>query len=67
MLDFTEQVASTTLPPKLSPDTPTVSDNLQDIKTLADPAVTAATIAKLAPYRTDLQYVQVTEKPTEIS
>lgn len=49
MLDFTEQAPSTESPPELSPDTPTVSDSLQDTE------VTAATITALQPYREALE------------
>lgn len=79
MLDFTEQEASTTLQPELSPDTPIVSDNLQGISDameamaaaprLADPEITAATIAKLAPYLTKEQFksfVQTEEETEEV-
>jgi hypothetical protein len=72
MKDFTEQEVSTTSPPELSADTLTESDNHPDIEmiqrftdwaiedSLADPEVTAATIAKLAPYRPQFepQYMQ---------
>lgn len=59
MLDFTEQVHSTTSPPELSLDTPIVSDSLPDTNpvhggkmydTLADPDTTAATRAALVPF-----------------
>ena len=35
MSDFTEQEVSATSPQELSPDTPTVSDSLRGIETLA--------------------------------
>jgi hypothetical protein len=74
MLDFTEQEVSTTSLPELSADTPIESDNHLGIKPgevslimsgegkslLADPETTAATNAKLAPYRPQFepQYMQ---------
>jgi hypothetical protein len=57
MLDFTEQAVSTTSLPELSPDTPTVSDNLpvtrepvhysMHLEGLGDPETTASEAAKL--------------------
>lgn len=78
MLDFTEQEVSITSQPELSVDTPTVSDNLPGTDgptaeetrwalehmtdSLANPELTAATIAKLHPYRTFVQDEDETEE-----